>query len=54
MLANLFELKAPDLDDINSPIRELESRMLKMLIMNLKEEKGDIVFVTSEYSSQGN
>ena len=50
VLANLFELKAPDFDNINSFIRELEGRMLKILIINLKEEKGDIVFVAVECS----
>ena len=28
--------------------------MLKILIMNLKEEKGDTVFVAVEHSQQGN
>ena len=37
VLANLFKLKAPDFDDINLPIRELEGKTLKTLIMNLKE-----------------
>jgi len=48
-LVNLFELKASDFDNINSSIRELEGRILKKLIMNLKEEKGNIVFVAVEY-----
>ena len=50
VLVNLFKLKALDFDDINSPIRELEGKTLKRLIMSLKEEKGNIVFVAIECS----
>ena len=53
VLANLFKLKALDFDNINSLIRELEGKTLKILIMNLKEEKGNIVFVALECSWQG-
>ena len=48
MLANLFKLKVLDFDNINSLIRELEGKILKTLIINLKEEKGDTVFMAIE------
>ena len=50
VLTNLFELKSPDFDDINSPIRELEGKTIKTLIMSLKEEKSNIVFMAIECS----
>ena len=49
MLANLFELEAPDFNDINSSIRELEGKTIKTLIISLKEEKCDAVFVVVEH-----
>ena len=49
VLVNLFELKAPDFNNINSPIRELEGKTIKILIMSLNEEKGDTVFIAVEH-----
>ena len=50
VLANLFELKASDSNNINSSIRELEGKTIKTLIMSLKKKKGDIVFIVVEHS----
>ena len=52
VLVNLFELKALDFNNINSPIRELEGKTIKTLIISLKEEKGSIVFIVVECSQQ--
>ena len=48
VLANLVEFKLTDFEDIDSPIRSLENRTIRQLIMSLKAKNGDSLYIAIE------
>ena len=49
-MANLIEYKALDFNDIDIPIRALEGRTIRKLIIDLEEKEGDKIFIVIEQS----
>ena len=50
VLANLVEFKLIDFEDIDSPIKNLDKKMIRELIMNLESKSGDKIFIAIERS----
>ena len=53
VLANLSDFKLPDFEEIDSPISSLQGKTIRQLIMDLKTEKGETIFITVERNWQG-
>ena len=53
VLANLVEFKLIDFEDISSPIKNLENKIIRELIMNLEFKSSDKFFIAIERSWQG-
>ena len=53
VLANLIDLKLPDFQEIDSPINKLQGKTIRQLIMDLKTDKGDTMFIVVERNWQG-
>ena len=49
IMANLIEHKVLDFDNIDIPIRALEGRTIRKLIMNLEEKEEDKISIAIEY-----
>ena len=53
VLANLSDFKLPDFAEIDAPISSLQGRTIRQLIMDLKTDKGETIFITVERNWQG-
>ena len=53
VLANLVELKLTDFEEIDSPIKNLENKTIRQLIMNLKSKNGDKLYIAVERAWHG-
>ena len=53
LLDNLVEFKLTDFEEIDSPIKKLENKTVRELIMNLKSKSGDKLFLAIERSWNG-
>ena len=50
VLANLVDFKLTEFEEINLPIRDLNDRTIRQLIMDLKTESRETIFITIERS----
>ena len=50
VLNNIVNFRMVEIDNINSPIKKLEHKMLRKLIMNIKTVSGERVFLAIEKS----
>ena len=53
VLANLVEFKLTDFEEIYSPIKNLENKTIRQLIMNLKSKNGDKLYIAVERAWHG-
>ena len=53
VMANLVDLKLTEFTEIDSPISALEGKTIRQLIMELKTDGGDAMFIAIERSWQG-
>lgn len=53
VLANLVDYRLTEFEEIDSPISALQGKTIRQLIMDLKMEKGETIFIAIERSWQG-
>jgi len=53
VLANLVDYRLTEFEEIDSPISALQGKTIRQLIMDLKTEKGETIFIAIERSWQG-